>query len=114
MLGMANFFSTLRTPGLRREHASFCRRCGSGSIIGISLIEAPLKFTAPGITIPLGWASGVLVFGAMTLGGARHRGDPAVGDAEDRCRPCLIELSSTSGLIGILIIKVIVPPPPAQ
>ncbi|GAA4368107.1 hypothetical protein [Paeniglutamicibacter cryotolerans] len=38
-----------------------------GLIIGISLIEAPLKFTAPGITIPLGLGIGRLVFGAMNI-----------------------------------------------
>lgn len=36
-----------------------------GMIIGISFIEAPLKFTAPGITIPLGLGIGRLVFTAM-------------------------------------------------
>lgn len=36
-----------------------------GLIIGISLIEAPLKFQAPGITIPLGLGIGRLVFAAM-------------------------------------------------
>ncbi len=36
-----------------------------GLIIGISLIEAPLKFHAPGITIPLGLGIGRLVFTAM-------------------------------------------------
>lgn len=38
-----------------------------GLLIGISLIEAPLKFTAPGITIPLGLGIGRLVFGAMNI-----------------------------------------------
>lgn len=38
-----------------------------GLIIGISLLEAPLKFTAPGITIPLGLGIGRLVFGAMNI-----------------------------------------------
>jgi len=38
-----------------------------GLIIGISLIEAPLKFQAPGITIPLGLGIGRLVFGAMNI-----------------------------------------------
>lgn len=36
-----------------------------GLIVGISLIEAPLKFQAPGITIPLGLGIGRLVFAAM-------------------------------------------------
>ncbi|MCG2621162.1 hypothetical protein LVY72_04450 [Arthrobacter sp. I2-34] len=38
-----------------------------GMIIGISLIEAPLKFMAPGITIPLGLGIGRLVFTAMNI-----------------------------------------------
>lgn len=38
-----------------------------GLIIGISFIEAPLKFTAPGITIPLGLGIGRLVFAAMNV-----------------------------------------------
>jgi hypothetical protein len=38
-----------------------------GLIVGISLIEAPLKFQAPGITIPLGLGIGRLVFGAMNV-----------------------------------------------
>ena len=38
-----------------------------GLLIGISLIEAPLKFTAPGITIPLGLGIGRRVFFAMNI-----------------------------------------------
>lgn len=38
-----------------------------GLVIGISLIEAPLKFTAPGITIPLGLGIGRRVFLAMNV-----------------------------------------------
>jgi hypothetical protein len=38
-----------------------------GLIVGISLIEAPLKFQAPGITVPLGLGIGRLVFGAMNI-----------------------------------------------
>ncbi len=38
-----------------------------GLVIGISFIEAPLKFQAPGITIPLGLGIGRLVFFAMNL-----------------------------------------------
>lgn len=36
-------------------------------IIAIDLIEAPLKFQAPGITIPLGLGIGRLVFLAMNI-----------------------------------------------
>lgn len=38
-----------------------------GLLTGISLIEAPLKFTAPGITIPLGLGIGRRVFTAMNM-----------------------------------------------
>ena len=38
-----------------------------GLIIAIDLIEAPLKFQAPGITIPLGLGIGRLVFTAMNI-----------------------------------------------
>ncbi len=33
-----------------------------GAIVAISFLEAPLKFLAPGITIPLGLGIGRLVF----------------------------------------------------
>ncbi|WP_206447927.1 hypothetical protein [Agrococcus sp. KRD186] len=38
-----------------------------GLIIGISLIETPLKFQAPGMTVPLGLGIGRLVFAAMNI-----------------------------------------------
>lgn len=38
-----------------------------GLIIGISFLEAPLKFQAPGITIELGLGIGRLVFAAMNI-----------------------------------------------
>ncbi|SJM65369.1 hypothetical protein [Gulosibacter sp. 10] len=38
-----------------------------GMIIAIDVIEAPLKFQAPGITIPLGLGIGRLVFLAMNI-----------------------------------------------
>ncbi|MEO0573105.1 MAG: hypothetical protein AAF039_15460 [Bacteroidota bacterium] len=36
-----------------------------GLVFGISFIEAPLKFTAPNITLPLGLGIGKIVFGAL-------------------------------------------------
>lgn len=38
-----------------------------GLVIGISFIEAPLKFRAPGVTIPLGLGIGRLVFRALNI-----------------------------------------------
>lgn len=36
-----------------------------GMVCGISFLEAPLKFRAPGITVPLGVGIGRLVFRAL-------------------------------------------------
>ncbi len=41
-----------------------------GILVAISFIEAPLKFQAPGITIPLGLGIGRLVFTAVNIVGA--------------------------------------------
>ena len=38
----------------------------AGMVMGISFLEAPLKFQAPGITLKLGLGIGQLVFGALT------------------------------------------------
>ena len=38
-----------------------------GAIIAISFLEAPLKFLAPGVTIPLGLGIGRLVFTALNV-----------------------------------------------
>ena len=77
-----------------------------GLIIGISLIEAPLKFTAPGITIPLGLGIGRLVFGVMNwveLTIAVILLWALLKSGVDRAYR-----SVACGLIAVLIIKVIV------
>jgi hypothetical protein len=38
-----------------------------GTVAGISFLEAPLKFRAPGITVPLGLGIGALVFRALNI-----------------------------------------------
>ncbi|RCS61192.1 hypothetical protein CIK77_06625 [Microbacterium sp. JB110] len=38
-----------------------------GMVIAISFLEAPLKFRAPGITVPLGLGIGRLVFRALNI-----------------------------------------------
>ncbi|MET9112104.1 hypothetical protein ABZX29_36775, partial [Streptomyces zhihengii] len=37
-----------------------------GAVAAVSFLEAPLKFRAPGITLPLGLSVGRLVFRALT------------------------------------------------
>ncbi|SER55773.1 hypothetical protein [Pedobacter rhizosphaerae] len=50
---------------MKRYLAVFCTFFWAGLIAGISFLEAPLKFQAPGITIPLGLGIGQLVFQAL-------------------------------------------------
>jgi hypothetical protein len=38
-----------------------------GMVLAISFVETPLKFRAPGITVPLGLGIGRLVFGALNV-----------------------------------------------
>lgn len=38
-----------------------------GTVLGISFLEAPLKFRAPGVTIPVGLGIGRIVFRALNL-----------------------------------------------
>ncbi|GAA1854707.1 hypothetical protein [Brevibacterium marinum] len=77
-----------------------------GLIIGISLIEAPLKFTAPGITIPLGLGIGRLVFTVMNwveIAIAVALLWSVLKDAVGK-----LYQSLACGVIGVLIIKVVV------
>ena len=38
-----------------------------GMVLAISFLEAPLKFRAPGVTLPLGLGIGRIVFRALNL-----------------------------------------------
>ncbi|QIL40883.1 hypothetical protein G7074_17415 [Pedobacter sp. HDW13] len=50
---------------MKKLIACFCLIFWAGLIAGISFLEAPLKFQAPGITISLGLGIGQLVFQAL-------------------------------------------------
>jgi len=50
---------------MKKSISIFCIIFWAGLIGGISFLEAPLKFRAPGITIPLGLGIGQLVFQAL-------------------------------------------------
>lgn len=102
---MANIFSTQDTR-LAAGARILLPAVWLGLIIGISLIEAPLKFTAPGITIPLGLGIGRLVFAAMNwveLVIAVILLWSLLKTGVDRAYRGV-----TYGLIGVLIIKVVV------
>lgn len=75
-----------------------------GLIIGISLIEAPLKFQAPGITIPLGLGIGRLVFTAMNWVEIVIAVILLWAILKDGVGALFRGL--TSGIIGVLILKV--------
>lgn len=68
----ASVTEALQNRANRREHAAAALRVilptlWLGMVIAISFIEAPLKFQAPGITIPLGLGIGRLVFTALNI-----------------------------------------------
>ena len=58
---------TTHAPRWARAAMLFIPAVWLGLIIGISFLEAPLKLTAPGITIPLGLGIGRRVFLAMNI-----------------------------------------------
>ena len=77
-----------------------------GMIIAIDFIEAPLKFQAPGITIPLGLGIGRLVFTAMNAVEAVLAIAIAVAlwrSASDR-----LERWLAGGLAAIVVVKLAV------
>ncbi|MBB5431018.1 hypothetical protein [Nocardiopsis composta] len=50
-----------------------------GMVVAISFMEAPLKFRAPGITVPLGLGIGRIVFGALNIAEAVLAAGAAAG-----------------------------------
>jgi hypothetical protein len=81
-----------------------------GLIIGISFIEAPLKFQAPGITIPLGLGIGRLVFGAMNLTALAILAVLTL--ASIRPRPTRAQIGVLAGLWVVLLAEILVIRPP--
>ena len=70
-----------------------------GMVVAISFIEAPLKFRAPGVTLPIGLGIGRLVFRA--LNGA----ELALGEGDrdqrqgDRCPGALQHPGAEAGMV---------------
>lgn len=84
-----------------------------GMVLAISFLEAPLKFQAPGITIPLGLGIGRLVFAALNIVEAVI----AVGLILVSVWPKVTALTGTLrvllwSVVAILVIKVAVVRPP--
>lgn len=84
-----------------------------GMVLAISFLEAPLKFQAPGITIPLGLGIGRLVFAALNIVEAVI----AIGLILVSVWPKVTALTGTLrvllwSVVAILVIKVAVVRPP--
>lgn len=84
-----------------------------GMVFAISFIEAPLKFQAPGITIPLGLGVGRLVFTALNIA----EGVLALALLVVSFRPRAFRIPRNMGwwlwsIIGVLVVKVAVVRPP--
>lgn len=80
-----------------------------GLLTGISLIEAPLKFTAPGITIPLGLGIGRRVFFAMNLVELVLAAVLVVALLRTAGRPARRPLWGWSaGILAVYVVKVLV------
>ena len=73
-----------------------------GMVLAISFLEAPLKFRAPGVTIPLGLGIGRLVFRALNRAELVLLALVLVGVALDP-RPLLIV--GTSALTALLAVQ---------
>jgi hypothetical protein len=81
-----------------------------GLIIGISFIEAPLKFQAPGITIPLGLGIGRLVFTAMNFTALAILAMLTL--ASIRPRPTKPQIGVLAGLWAVLLTEMLIIRPP--
>ncbi len=84
-----------------------------GALVAIGFIEAPLKFQAPGITIPLGLGIGRLVFGALNIvEGLLLIGLTAVSFFPAIARVRGSRLAVWAGLAAIYLVKVVLVRPP--
>lgn len=84
-----------------------------GMVGAISFIEAPLKFQAPGITIPLGLGIGRLVFTALNaVEGAVLLAYSVLALWPSACRLTGRRLAIWLGLIAVFVAKVAVVRPP--
>ncbi|WP_448004115.1 hypothetical protein [Agromyces bauzanensis] len=81
-----------------------------GAVIAISFIEAPLKFTAPGITIPLGLGIGRLVFTALNILGVVIAAVLTI--ASIRPRPGRASAWLLGGVWVVLLLEILVIRPP--
>ncbi len=75
-----------------------------GMVVAISFIEAPLKFRAPGVTLPIGLGIGRLVFRALNAA----EGTLAVVIVAALCEsPISVAIAAVSVAIGALVLQLV-------
>jgi hypothetical protein len=74
-----------------------------GMVLGISFLEAPLKFRAPGVTVPIGLGIGRLVFRALNAVETALAIVVIVAVALDGAPPRVLGL--TAGAAGLLLVQ---------
>src|SRR3954453_22433267 len=75
-----------------------------GMVLAISFLEAPLKFRAPGVTVPIGLGIGRLVFRALNIVEFILGATLMLGLLIDA--PPLRVLFAAAACIGVLLIQV--------
>ena len=80
-----------------------------GMVLAISFIEAPLKFRAPGLQLPVGLAIGRIVFGALNLAELGWLTAIVVCLIVDPPSLAITTLAATSGLLLTVQLAVVRP-----
>ncbi|WP_030421811.1 hypothetical protein [Streptomyces sp. NRRL F-5065] len=70
-----------------------------GMVLAISFLEAPLKFRAPGVTIPLGLGIGRLVFRALNLAEAALAAGVVVAVATGGPSAAVVALTAVAAVV---------------
>ncbi|MCL2551971.1 MAG: hypothetical protein FWE75_07495 [Actinomycetia bacterium] len=81
-----------------------------GMVLAISFLEAPLKFRAPGVTIPIGLGIGRLVFRALNLVEAVFAAVVAVVVAT--ASPTAAAVGLTASAVVLLLVQLVAVRPP--
>ena len=81
-----------------------------GMVLAISFLEAPLKFRAPGVTIPIGLGIGRLVFRALNLVEAVFAAVVAVVVAT--ASPSAAAVGLTASAVVLLLVQLVAVRPP--
>ncbi|WP_030179496.1 hypothetical protein [Streptomyces violaceorubidus] len=74
-----------------------------GMVLAISFLEAPLKFRAPGVTIPIGLGIGRMVFRALNLAETVLAVTVAVAVATGG--PCAAVVTLTAVAVAVLVVQ---------